>query len=191
MKISTLVKLALVAILVAGSSTLLAQTGSDAKTWGDVVNGLQSSISIGPAQPATPQIPTLIFAARNVGSSMIVITLGYGGCTMPWPQPGIETTAVTLSLTGADGTTQVLHDFPGSRFAGACAGAAIVETRVPLPAGAYFSTPINLDYYYVIHDAHPLPLDRGWKPGGIYSLHAQVGELSAKSNELQIKFPAQ
>ena len=110
---------------------------------------------------------------------------------MPWPQPGIETTGVTLSLAAADGTTQVLHDFPGSRLAAGCAGASIVETRVPLPAGAYFSTPINLDYYYVVHDSHPLPLDRGWKPGATYSLHAQVGDSSAKSNELQIKFPAQ
>jgi len=108
----------------------------------------------------------------------------------------VRPNAVMLNLTDSSGTRARLKDVGPGTFS--CAGAA-GPFRLPLPPGAEYSIPVNLDYYWespFTRAAVGNGFAHGWKSGGTYTLEAELGSQdyggwkgTLVSNELQIRFP--
>jgi len=136
------VYLALCSALVA-SALLLVDSSSAQRprrpTWGEAVNGLQMSIALDPAKSAPSKTPKFIVALRNAGESDLILNLGFmlGNGKSQYP------IAVVLMLTDAQEKSRRLE----------LRGPAIIGGRMdpfvlPIPAGATFSIPADLDKYW-------------------------------------------
>jgi len=191
----------MIAVLVVSAFVLapvaLSQDGAKATKasaeWGVPVNGLQMSISLGPQ--LSPLVPTITIHLRNVGTAKLTVDLG-SGCAGPRRPYAVE-----LYLTSSSGTHARLKDAgPGTW---ACAGAVAI-LRVPIEPGADYWTIIDL-YYYREFPLTRSPCGddfaRGWKPGGTYTLQAELTSLqltnsrfdhdwhgTVSSNQLRVHF---
>jgi hypothetical protein len=134
---ATLCGLAVLGVMMLGSAS--SSPGLMAQNWGEAADGLQLAISLDRARTAESKVPKFVVEMRNSGSSDLTLNLGFalGNGKSQFPA------AITLNLGDADGKFRRL----GLR------GPAIVAGRLdalvlPLPAGATFSVPVDLNQYW-------------------------------------------
>lgn len=177
----------LAAILSVSPSSLPAQTRPCSQEWGKSVDGLQMSLYLDSPQTGKPEIPSLRVSLRNIGTSDKVVEYGaYCG------RSNLERNQIAMIFTDDQGKSlRVFNLGPGPPFEGFCAG-VLSHLRIPLASGAVYSIPINLDHYGYLSEKTWV-FERGWRPGGTYSLQAAlVGEKGTDevlSNVLRVHFP--
>jgi hypothetical protein len=126
----------------------------NAKEWGAVANGLQMRISLDQAVNEQFKVPRFRVELRNVGAKDLLLNLG----TKSRDGRRQYLTAVSLVLVDAHRGSQWLElkrTVPVSH-------AGTEALSLPLPVGASFSFPVNLDDYWV---ATSEELDHRPKPG--------------------------
>jgi hypothetical protein len=183
--------------------------------WGAAVNGLQMAISLGPVADAPSRLPPVSLHLRNLSTTDFHVTLG-GGCGGPMKgEPtnrangwnGVN--GVTLNLTDSSGNTKQLNNMgPGPPFQAGCAGGVWIFD-VPMASGAAYSVPLALEYYKTwTYSRITRDFERGWEPGGAYTLQAVLklspqfgsppGEFlgaswagTVTSRGLEVQFPTQ
>lgn len=170
-------------------------TGQGEPEWGAPANGLQIAISHGSAADAASGLPPITLWLRNIGAADFGVVLG-GGCGCPVPFKDGLVNAVTLNLMDSSGNTKQLRDLGPP--CGGCAGAAGIF-YVPTAPGAVYSLPLELEYYATITEGG---FERGWKPGGTYTLQAvfksdvnlpgsnPFWNGAVTSKDLEVHFPA-
>jgi hypothetical protein len=169
-----------------------AQTSQKTEAWGTPVNGLQMSLSLGPATVPPSAIPAITLSLRNVGSGQLNVLLG-GYCGVPQVA---GPNSVFLNLTDSSGNSERLMDLGPPPYQAGCGGAAYFFA-VPLPPGAEYSIPLKLDNYKFLSDVTK-KWESGWQPGYTYSMQAELKNRPAwqgwdglvTSNKLEVHFPA-
>ena len=168
--------------------------------WGEVVSGLQMTIHLGREKGVQSKAPTFRVELRNVGESDLILNLGIMLASGRKQYPN----AVVLTLTDAQGKSRRFD----LREPAAVTG-RLDPLVLPIPVGAVFSIPVDLDKYW---PATSKEFDYRLKPG-IYSLEAKftgrtVGQQEANldlkgvalmpywvgtitSNHLQFEVPSQ
>ena len=128
----------LVAILLLLGGLSVAQE-PNAKDWGSVANGLQMRISLDQAANEQFNVPRFRVELRNVGGKDLLLNLGSKS------RDGRRQylTAVSLVLVDAQGGSQWLE----LKRAVPVSDAGTETLALPLPVGAVFSFPVDLDDY--------------------------------------------
>jgi len=144
------------------------------QTWGNVVSGLQMTINLDQAEAVRAKIPKFRVELRNAGASDLTLNLGFmlGNGRKQYP------TAVFLILTDEQGKSRRFDLIGPPGVAGR------LDTFVlPLPVGATFSIPVDLDKYFA---AASREYDYKLTPG-TYSLEAQfTGERLSRDVDLPL-----
>lgn len=130
------------------------------QTWGDLVGGLQMAIRLDQAEGAQSKAPKLRVELRNAGENDLILNLGMMLANGKKQYPN----AVALTLTDAQGKSRRLDLREPWYIAG-----RLHPLVLPIPAGAAFSIPVDLDKYSA---AASKEFDYKLKPGN-YSLAAQ------------------
>jgi hypothetical protein len=137
------------------------------QVWGKAVSGLQMTIYIDQAESAQSKVPKFRVELHNYGDTDLFLNLGVmtGGKQYPG--------AVDLSLTDARGKSRrfVLSLPP--------VGGRLDFLVLPLPSGATFSIPVDLENYWT---AAPKKFDNELTPG-TYFLEAQFTGKGISRNE--------
>jgi hypothetical protein len=146
------------------------------QTWGDVVNGLQMTIQLDQSEGVQSKAPKFRVAFRNAGERDLILNLGVMLANGKRQYPN----AVVLTLTDAQGKSRRLD----LREPAAVAG-RVDPLVLPVPVGAVFSIPVDLDNYWA---AATEEFDYKLKPGN-YSLRAQfIGKgVSQQEANLDVK----
>jgi hypothetical protein len=133
---------------------------ASARTWGDVVSGLQMRINLDQAKNVQVKTPKFRVELRNAEESDLTLNLGIMLDNGRKQYP----TAIFLNLTDTQGKSRRLD------LIGPPAVAGRLDTFVlSLPVGATFSMPVDLDKYFA-----PSSEEYDYKPTpGTYSLEAQ------------------
>jgi len=139
--------------------------------WGEAVNGLQMAISQGPTADGPSHLPAITLHVRDVGDNDLRVALGMGCAVIE----ELDANGVVLNLKDSSGSTRQLTNLgPGPPYPGGCAGGAWMFL-VPMIPGALYSVPLRLQYYKRL--TFPLmngDFQRGWEPGGTYTLQASL-----------------
>jgi hypothetical protein len=143
--------LSIAALLLLGSSSSAQEPNSD--DWGSAVDGLEMRISVDRGATEQSKVPKFRVELRNVGGKDLLLNLGAKS------RDGRRQylTAVSLILENAEGRSEWLElkkTVPG--------GDATETLSLPLPVGAIFSLPVDLDDYRVTTSKE---LDHNLKPG--------------------------
>jgi hypothetical protein len=144
---------------------LTAAQDANSKAWGQPVDGLQMRVSLDQAGGQSKS-PKFRIELRNAGERALLLNLGImtrnGGQQYP--------TAVSLIVVDARGESRLLElKNPQVSDAGR-------ETLyLPLPIGATFSVPVDLDDYWA-----PTSKEFDTPKPGIYSLAAHFNRASTK-----------
>ena len=170
------VSVALCSALVASALLLVGASSAprpNPPTWGEAVNGLQMSIALDPAKSASSKTPKFRVALRNAGESDLILNLGFmlGNGKSQYP------IAIVLMLTDAQGKLRRLE----------LRGPAIIGGRMdpfvlPIPAGATFSIPADLDKFWA-------PATQEFEfdlKHGAYSIEAQFTGKSVSEQEVNL-----
>src|SRR5277367_5583336 len=137
-------------LLLAGSSAALKPSP---QTWGDPVNGLQMAISLDQAEGAQSKAPKFKVELHNAGESDLILNLGIMLANGKKQYPN----AVVLTLIDAQGKSRQLDlREPFS------VGGRLDPLVLPIPAGAAFYIPVDLDKYWA---AASKEFDYKLKPG--------------------------
>jgi hypothetical protein len=182
--------------LPAVSCCLFAQTTPAVPVGGTTINGLQLSLSLDTSAVLPSHAPALTLGLRNAGTNELHVLLG-GGCGLPQ-----YANAVDIILLDSSGAPKRLKSFENSVCAGV--GGTFFKSLSP---GASFSTPIRLDRYACLSSCGTYTR---WEPGATYTVQAELisehddrppmppnvrywpyWEGTVKSNQLQIRFPAE
>ena len=126
----------------------------NSKDWGSAVNGLRMRISLGQAANEQFKVPRFRVELRNVGGKDLLLNLGSKSRDGRRQYP----TAVSLVLVDAQGGSQWLE----LKRTVPVSDAGTETLSLPLPVGASFSFPVDLDDYSV---ATSNELDHRPKPG--------------------------
>jgi hypothetical protein len=142
----------------------LAAQNPNPKAWGQPVDGLQMRVSLDPAGGQSKS-PKFRIELRNAGEKALLLNLGIMARNGEQQYP----TAVSLILVDARGESRLLElKSPQVSDAGR-------ETLyLPLPIGATFSVPVDLDDYWA-----PTSKEFNLKPG-TYSLAARFNRMPTK-----------
>ena len=157
-------------LLLVGSSAALK---SPVDTWGQAVGGLQMTLYLDPAEGVPSKAPKFRVALRNAGRNDLVVNLGMTLANGKRQYPN----AVTLTLTDAQGKSRRLDLREPAVIAG-----RVDPLLVPIPVGAAFSIPVNLDGYW---PATSKEFDYKLKPG-TYSLEARITGRSVSQQEANL-----
>jgi hypothetical protein len=158
---------------------LVSLGGSSAKmnasplTWGEMVSGLQMTIHLDQAEGVQSKAPKFRVELRNAGESDLILNLGMmlANCKKQYPN------AVVLTLTDAQGKSRRLDLREPAGVAG-----RVDPLVLPLPVGAAFSIPVDLDYYWATTAKE---FDYKLKPGN-YSLEAQFTGKGVSQQEANL-----
>jgi hypothetical protein len=144
-----------------------------AETWGEVVSGLQMTICVDRADGVPSKAPKFRVELRNAAQKDLVVNLGMilANGRMQYPN------AVILVLTDAQGKSRRL-DLREPR----AIGGRVDPFVLPIPIGATFSIPVDLDKYWA---AESKEFDYKLKPG-TYSLEAQFTGRSVSQQEANL-----
>jgi len=142
-------------------------------TWGDVVGGLQMSIYPDRASRADSKPPKFRVELRNAGESDLILNLGLMLANGKKQYPN----AVVLSLIDAQGKSRRLD--LRDPFA---IGGRLDPLILPIPAGAAFSIPVDLDKYWA---AGSKEFNYKLKPGN-YSIEAQITGKGVSQQEANL-----
>ncbi len=161
------------------------------QSWGDAVNGLQTSISQDQNAKGQEKEMRLTIEFRNAGRNNITIVPGLIYTCSQIDAYTSETSYVALNLADSQGTSHALHfgDFPP--FNPGCGGAADSPLVVPLPSGASFSISLDLGRYVDLSGSSQRYPTFSWRKYqvGTYFLQAQLtnprSELSFPSSFLK------
>jgi hypothetical protein len=155
------VVLATTVVLVSG---LAAAQNPNPEVWGRSVDGLQMRISRDQAEGGQSKSPKFRVELRNAGERDLLLNLGI--MTRNGEQQYL--TAVSLIIVDAQGESRLLELKSFLRVS----DAGRETLTLPLPVGATFSAPVDLDDYWA-------PTFKGFytlKPG-TYSLAAQFNRM--------------
>jgi hypothetical protein len=143
------------------------------ETPGEVVSGLQMTIQADQSQGVESKIPRFRVALRNAGDRDLILNLGVMLANGKKQYPN----AVALTLTDAQGKSR-RFDLRGP------AGVAgrLDPLVVPVPVGAVFSIPVDLDKYW---PAASREFEYKLKPGH-YSLQAQFTGRGVSQQEANL-----
>jgi hypothetical protein len=144
-------------VLVSG---LAAAQNPNAVVWGRPVDGLQMRISLDQAEGGQSKSPKFRVELRNAGEKDLLLNLGIMTRNGEQQYP----TAVSLIIVDAQGESRLLELKSSLRVT----DVGRETLTLPLPVGATFSAPVDLDDYWA-------PTFKGFytlKPG-TYSLAAQ------------------
>jgi len=157
-------------LLLGGSSAALKPSP---QVWGEAVSGLQMTIYLDQAQGVQPKTPKFRVELRNAGKNDLILNLGIMLANGKQQYPN----AVVLTLTDAQGRPRRLD----LRGPAAIAGRADPFV-LPVPVGATFSIPVDLDKYW---PATSKEFDYKLKPG-TYSLEAQLTGRGVSQQEANL-----
>jgi len=133
---------------------------ASARTWGDVVSGLQMRINLDQAKNVQVKTPKFRVELRNAEESDLTLNLGIMLDNGRKQYP----TAIFLNLTDTQGKSRRLDLIEPADVAG-----RLDPFVLSLPVGATFSMPVDLDKYFA-----PSSEEYDYKPTpGTYSLEAQ------------------
>jgi hypothetical protein len=158
-------------LVVFGGSS--ARSKSSQKARGEVVSGLEMTMQLNQAELAPLKTPKFRVELRNAGDSDLVLNVGVMLANGQKQYPN----AVVLTLTDAQGKTRWLT----LREPAAVAG-RVDPFILPIPAGATFSIPVDLDKYWA---AASKDFDYKLKPGS-YSLEAQFTGKGVSQQEANL-----
>jgi hypothetical protein len=127
---------------------------------GQAVSGLRMTINLDRAVGVRSKTPDFRIELRNMGENDLVLNLGVMLANGKRQYPN----AIILTLTDAQGKSRRLDLRDPSFISG-----RVDPLVVPLPVGAVFSIPVNLDRYWAVASAE---FDYKPKPGS-YALEAQ------------------
>jgi hypothetical protein len=143
------------------------------KAWGEVVSGLQMTIHLNQAEVVQWNTPKFIVELRNAGESDLVLNVGMMLANGQKQYPN----AVVLILTDAQGKTRGL-----SLREPAAVGGRVDPLVLPIPVGATFSIPVDLDKYWA---AASKEFDYKLKPGS-YSREARFTGKGVSQQEANL-----
>jgi hypothetical protein len=126
------------------------------------VDGLKISVYLDRAETGRSEVPKFRVELRNVEKNDLVLNLGTMAPDGAWQSPN----AISLIIVDPQGKSRRLRlkSFQADTRAGEKA------LFLPLPAGATFSFPVDLDNYFAVGSE---AFDPKLKPG-MYSLEAQI-----------------
>jgi hypothetical protein len=124
-------------LLVLGGSS--ARLNSSQKAWGEVVEGIQMTIHLNRAEVGQSKTPRFRVELRNAGEHDLVLNVGMMLANDQEQYPN----AVVLTLTDAPGKTRRLN-----LREPAAVGGRVDPLIRPIPVGATFSIPADLDKYW-------------------------------------------
>lgn len=153
-----------------GTSTALKPS---AETWGEAVSGLQMTIYADGAERVRSKVPKFRVELRNAGQTDLVVNLGIMLANGKAQYPN----AVVLILTDAQGKSRRLD-----LREPAAVGGRVDPFVLPIPIGATFSIPVDLDKYWA---AESKEFDYKLNPG-TYSLEAQFAGRSVSQQEANL-----
>jgi hypothetical protein len=157
-------------LMLAGSAVAKRQSPP---TWGEVVGGLQMSIYPDQASRADSKPPKFRVELRNVGESDLILNLGMMLANGKKQYPN----AVVLTLIDAQGKSR--HLDLSEPFS---VGGRLDPLVLPLPTGAAFSIPVDLDKYWAPASKE---FDFKLKPGS-YLLEAQFTGRGVSQQEANL-----
>ena len=143
------------------------------QTWGEAVGGLQMAIYLDQAEGVPSKAPKFRVEFRNVGQNDLVVNLGKMLANGKRQYPN----AVVLTLTDAQGKSRRLDLREPFVI-----GGRVDPFVVPIPVGATFSLPMDLDKYWA---AASKEFDYKLKPG-TYSLETQFTGRSVSQQEANL-----
>jgi hypothetical protein len=143
---------------------LAAAQNSNPKAWGRPVDGLQMRVSLNQAEGGQSKSPKFRIELRNAGEKDLLLNLGImtrnGGQQYP--------TAVSLILLDAQGKSELLELKRSLQVS----DAGRETLYLPLPVGAIFSVPVDLNDYWT-----PTSKEFYTAKPGTYSLAAQFNRV--------------
>lgn len=143
------------------------------QTWVEAVSGLQMAIYLDQTESVPSKAPKFRVELRNAGQNDVVVNLGMMLANGKRQYPN----AVVLTLTDARGISRRLDLREPAMIAG-----RVDPFVVPIPVGATFSLPVDLDKYWAAaskeFDYKPTP--------GTYSLEAQFTGRSVAQQEANL-----
>lgn len=142
---------------------LAAAQNSNPKAWGRPIDGLQMRISLDQAAGGQSKSPKFRVELRNAGEKDLLLNLGIMSRDGEQQYP----TAVSLILVDARGESQLFELKSPLQVS----DAGRETLYLPLPVGATFSVPVDVDDYWA-----PTSKDYTLKPG-TYSLAAQFNRM--------------
>jgi hypothetical protein len=150
-----------------------------AKDWGNPVNGLQMRIYLDQTATGQSKVPRFKVELRNVGENDLLLNLGI----MSRSGEQLYPTAVSLILVDSQRLLQLIElkrSLPDT--------AAEKETLyLPLPVGATFSFPVDLNNYWAVNSKE---FDYKLKPG-TYWLAAHLNGFSRTGQRFSATIPGQ
>jgi hypothetical protein len=142
-------------------------------TSGEIVDGLQISISVDLDKSEPSKTPKFIVELRNAGENDLILNLGMMVANGEKQHPD----AVVLTLTSIPGKSRQLH-LRGPWFI----ASRVDPLIVPLPVGSTFSIPVDLNDYWPIAPTEP---DYKLEPGN-YRLEAQFTGRGVSQHEANL-----
>jgi hypothetical protein len=143
------------------------------ETWGEAVSGLQMTICLDQAEGGPSKAPKFRVELRNAGQNDLVVNLGMMLANGNRQYPN----AVVLALTDAQGKSRRLDLREPAFIAG-----RMDPFVLPIPVGATFSIPVDLDKYWA---AESKEFNYKLKPG-LYSLEAQFTGRGVSQQEANL-----
>jgi hypothetical protein len=157
-------------LLLGGSS---AAPSPSPQAGGEAVSGLRMTINLDRVVGVRSKTPDFRIELRNVGENDLVLNLGVMLANGKRQFPN----AVILTLTDAQGKSRRLDLRDPSFISG-----RVDPLIVPLPVGAIFSIPVNLDRYWAVASEE---FDYKPKPGR-YALEAQFTGRGVSQQEANL-----
>jgi len=148
------------------------------ETWGEAVSGLQMTIYLDQAESVPSKAPKFRIELRNAGQNDLVVNLGMMLANGKRQYPN----AVVLALTDAQGKSRRLDLREPAFIAG-----RMDPFVLPIPVGATFSIPVDLDKYWA---AESKEFDYKLKPG-TYLLEAQFTGRGVSRQEANLDVPGE
>jgi hypothetical protein len=143
------------------------------ETWGEAVSGLQMTIYLDQAEGVPSKAPKFRVELRNAGQNDLVVNLGMMHANGNRQYPN----AVVLALTDTQGKSRRLDLREPAFIAG-----RMDPFVLPIPVGATFSIPVDLDKYWA---AESKEFNYKLKPG-LYSLEAQFTGRGVSQQEANL-----